>query len=47
MLCAITPGPKELTADEMQHSMKLFVDDLLQLYHDGITVRTRRFPNGE
>ncbi|KAH9947413.1 hypothetical protein B0H21DRAFT_661023, partial [Amylocystis lapponica] len=47
ILCCLTPGPKELTADELQHFMKAYVDDLLQLYNEGILVKTPLHPNGE
>ncbi|KAH9928238.1 hypothetical protein B0H21DRAFT_712161 [Amylocystis lapponica] len=46
ILCGLTPGPKELNADELQHFMKAYVDDLLRLYNDGILVKTPLYPNG-
>ncbi|KAI0826965.1 hypothetical protein BC628DRAFT_1502389 [Trametes gibbosa] len=36
ILAAMTDGPKEPDAEELQHWMALIVDDLLMLYHQGI-----------
>lgn len=47
MLCGLTPGPKELHADPLQHFMAVFVDDLLMLFDHGIVVRTPGFPEGK
>ncbi|KAH9918997.1 hypothetical protein B0H21DRAFT_658912, partial [Amylocystis lapponica] len=46
ILCGLTPGPKELTADELQHFMKEYITDLLQLYNEGIILKTPLFPQG-
>ena len=46
LLCGLTPGPHELTADELQLFMAAFVDDLLMLYDRGIIVKTPAFPDG-
>lgn len=42
----ITPGPSELTADELQHVLKPHVDDLIRLYEEGIEVPTPKYPQG-
>ncbi|PSR77234.1 hypothetical protein PHLCEN_2v7995 [Hermanssonia centrifuga] len=42
----LTPGPKELNADELQFFMKAFVNDLLKLYNHGILVKTANSPEG-
>lgn len=42
----MTPGPKEPTGDQLQHLLKIVVDDLLLLYKDGVMVKTPAFPNG-
>ncbi|KAH9911971.1 hypothetical protein B0H21DRAFT_714183, partial [Amylocystis lapponica] len=34
ILCGLTPGPKELTADELQHFMKAYVDDYCSWFGD-------------
>ncbi|THH29183.1 hypothetical protein EUX98_g5001, partial [Antrodiella citrinella] len=46
LLCGLTPGPKELTSDELQFFMRAFVCDLLQMYDHGILVKTPAFPEG-
>ncbi|PSR70650.1 hypothetical protein PHLCEN_2v13455 [Hermanssonia centrifuga] len=46
LLCGLTPGPKELTGEELQYFMKLFVDDLLMLYDHGIVAQTNAYPEG-
>ncbi|EMD34886.1 hypothetical protein CERSUDRAFT_75776 [Gelatoporia subvermispora B] len=46
ILCGLTPGPHELTAEELQHLMDEFVSDLLDLYRNGITVKTLLHPDG-
>lgn len=43
---ALTPGPKEPTAEQLQQYNRLIVDDLIQLYEDGINLPTQRYPNG-
>jgi hypothetical protein len=42
----MTPGPKEPTTDQLQHLLKLIIDDLLVLYKDGVSIKTPVFPNG-
>ena len=32
----ITPGPKELTADELQFVLEANVDDKIKLYEEGV-----------
>ncbi|KAJ7615964.1 hypothetical protein FB45DRAFT_757645, partial [Roridomyces roridus] len=39
-------GQKEPTAEQLQHYLKIIVDDLIMLYEDGIVVNTPEFPNG-
>ncbi|KAG2344684.1 hypothetical protein BDR05DRAFT_838504, partial [Suillus weaverae] len=46
LLYGITPGPKELNADELQFFMKNYIDDLLWLYDDGIFIKTESYPEG-
>jgi hypothetical protein len=41
------PGPTEPTAEQLQHYLKIIIDDLVQLYEHGITVKTSEHPNGE
>ncbi|KAL1940500.1 hypothetical protein VTO73DRAFT_9072 [Trametes versicolor] len=36
--CAMTPGPGEPDAEELQYYQELLMDDLLILYHEGILV---------
>jgi hypothetical protein len=43
----VLPGPHEQTADQLQNYLKIIVDDLLKLFHEGIYIRTPRFPQGE
>lgn len=40
ILAAMTDGPKEPDAEELQHWMALIVDDLLMLYHLGVFAPT-------
>lgn len=40
------PGPKEQTGDQVQRFMRIFVNELLRLYKDGITIYTRKYPLG-
>ncbi|KAH9851419.1 hypothetical protein C2E23DRAFT_860602 [Lenzites betulinus] len=47
ILTAMTDGPKEPNAEELQHWMALIVDDLLMLYHQGIMGPTPSYPQGE
>jgi hypothetical protein len=42
----MTPGPTEPTAEQLQHQLKLIIDDLLNLYENGILVKTPLFPQG-
>ncbi|KAI0351887.1 hypothetical protein OH77DRAFT_1592537 [Trametes cingulata] len=43
---AMTPGPTEPDAEELQYYQELVVDDLLVLYHEGVLAPTRRHPQG-
>lgn len=40
------PGPTEPTAEQLQHHLKLIVDDLILLYENGIRIETPEHPNG-
>jgi hypothetical protein len=46
IICGITPGPKEFTSDELQFFLKIFVDDLIKLYEEGIIIATPEYPAG-
>jgi len=46
IIAAMTPGPKEPNAEELQHILKIIVDKLLELYEHGIRVSTPEYPNG-
>ncbi|KAJ7725789.1 hypothetical protein B0H16DRAFT_1665830 [Mycena metata] len=39
------PGPSEQTSEQLQHYLKLTVDNLLLLYNDGITIAPPEHPN--
>jgi hypothetical protein len=39
-------GRKEPTAEQLQHYLKIIVDDLITLYDDGIMVKTPEYPDG-
>ena len=43
----MTPGPREPTADQLQEYLILVVDELLQLFEEGIRIPTPSFPEGE
>ena len=47
IIVAMTPGPKEPNAKELQHILKIIVDELLELYEHGIQVSTPEYPNGK
>ncbi|KAJ7862317.1 hypothetical protein B0H13DRAFT_1490827, partial [Mycena leptocephala] len=47
ILCGMTPGPKEPTAEQLQNYLKPIVDDLILLYDRGITVKGPGHSNGE
>jgi hypothetical protein len=40
------PGPQEPTSQQLQNYLKIIVDDLLELYEEGIIVKTPEHPNG-
>ncbi|TDL13710.1 hypothetical protein BD410DRAFT_734965 [Rickenella mellea] len=46
LLAAMTPGPTEPTAEQLQHYLKILVDDLLKLYETGIKIITPSCPEG-
>jgi hypothetical protein len=41
------PGPQEPTGQQLQHYLKIVVDDLLDLYDRGIIVETPEHPTGK
>lgn len=43
----MTPGPTEPTGAQLQNYLKLVVDDLLQLYEEGVVYHTPAHPEGE
>ena len=43
---ALTPGPTEWNADELQHALKNLVDELIKLYEEGVVIKTPQYPNG-
>lgn len=43
LIPCMTPGPEELTAEQLH--TKIIVDDLLELYNDGVNICTQLFPN--
>ena len=47
LLVSITPGPKELTCDELQYLLEIAVDDKIRLYREVITVQTTKYPTSE
>ena len=40
------PGPTEPNAEQLQHPLKVIVDDLILLYERGIVITTPEYPNG-
>ncbi|KZT04236.1 uncharacterized protein LAESUDRAFT_629493, partial [Laetiporus sulphureus 93-53] len=46
ILCGLSPGPRELTGDELQLFLEEYVTDLLLLFEHGIVVKTPLFPEG-
>jgi len=46
IIAAMTPGPTEPTAEELQKYLKIIVDDLLKLWNDGIWICTPAYPEG-
>ncbi|KAG2365893.1 hypothetical protein BDR07DRAFT_1275808 [Suillus spraguei] len=47
LICFMTPGPKEPTRSQLQNYMRLIVDDLLQLYDEGVIYHTPAYPQGK
>ena len=43
----LTPGPYKQDHKQIQHYLKIIVDDLLMLYEKGIVVVTPLHPNGK
>ncbi|KAK7035079.1 hypothetical protein R3P38DRAFT_2518789 [Favolaschia claudopus] len=46
ILCGMTPGPREPTAEQLQNYLKTIVDDLIELYEHGILIESPDHPNG-
>lgn len=42
----MTPGPKEPTAEQLQHYLRVIVDDLIMLHEEGILIETAEHTNG-
>lgn len=48
LICGLTPGPTELTGDELQAGvLKAYVDDLIRLFEEGILVKTPKYTEGK
>ena len=47
LISAMTPGPTEPTSEQLQNYLKPIVDDLLELYEDGMIYCTPKHPNSE
>ncbi|KAJ7148859.1 hypothetical protein C8R46DRAFT_916637, partial [Mycena filopes] len=47
ILTGMPPGPTEQTAEQLQHYLKIVVDDLVMLHEKGIIVKTPEYPNGK
>ncbi|KZT56347.1 hypothetical protein CALCODRAFT_435919, partial [Calocera cornea HHB12733] len=45
-LIGIAPGPREPDSEQLQRFLRPFVDDLLRLWKDGITIQTQNHPQG-
>ncbi|OCH84788.1 hypothetical protein OBBRIDRAFT_798774 [Obba rivulosa] len=46
LLVGIMPGPKEAGPDQVQHFLRVIIDELLHLWRDGFIVKTPAFPTG-
>jgi hypothetical protein len=46
LLYGIPPGPTEFNADQLQGFMINLIDDLINLYENGILVKTPSYPQG-
>ena len=47
MLTSIFPGPKEQSGDQVQRCLRPIVNDLYDLWENGIRIRTPSCRNGE
>ncbi|EPS97090.1 hypothetical protein FOMPIDRAFT_1129209, partial [Fomitopsis schrenkii] len=43
ILASILPGPKEQDSDEIQRFMRIFVNELLRLWHHGFKIKSSKF----
>ncbi|KAJ7305462.1 hypothetical protein DFH08DRAFT_825153 [Mycena albidolilacea] len=46
ILGPMPPGPSEQTSEQLQHYLKIVVDDLIMLYDHGIIINPPEHPNG-
>jgi hypothetical protein len=46
ILSGMPPGPTEPTAEQLQHYLKVIVDDLILLHEEGITIFVQGHPHG-
>ncbi|KAJ6561302.1 hypothetical protein B0H10DRAFT_1704476, partial [Mycena sp. CBHHK59/15] len=46
ILHGMPPGPTAPTADQLQHHLKVVVDQLIILYEEGILIKTAEYPDG-
>lgn len=46
ILSGMPPGPTEPTSEQLQHYLKIAVDDLIMLHEDGIIIKPPEHPNG-
>lgn len=40
------PGPKEADPDQVQHFLRILVNELLRLWTDGVKIITPKYPEG-
>ena len=43
----MTPGPTEPTAEQLQNYIALLIDDLIELYKNGVVMKTPSHPEGK
>jgi len=47
LVSMMTLGPTEPTAEQLQHYIALLVDDLIELYENGVVMKTLSHPEGK
>lgn len=47
MMFGISPGPTEANHEGLQNFSVEYIDDLVNLFEDGIIIKTRRYPLGK